>query len=512
MPPEFVPSHLYTTAETRELDRLAIEEGGLPGIVLMKRAGRAAWQLLRERWPDARSITVVSGGGNNGGDGYIVAGLAAEQGFAVRLIAAGDPAQLRGDAASARDFAFTAGVVVESFGAPLQGDVIVDALLGTGVKGEVRPHYAALIEAINNSGRPVLALDVPSGLCSDTGRACGSAVRADATLTFIGVKRGLCTAAGIVYRGDLSIADLGVPGWVYERVPAHARRLSLASLLQALPPRPRDAHKGHYGHLLVVGGDHGYGGAVALAAEGALRTGVGLISVATRPEHVAPLLARHAELMVRGVAGGAELEPLLRQASAVVVGPGLGQCGWSEQLLHRVLAARKPTLIDADGLNLLARSGCGLPERIEGIPLVITPHPGEAARLLECTIEEVQMDRFASALRLSQRYKAEALLKGAGSVMASVDQPVVDLCSYGNPGMASGGMGDVLSGIVGALLAQGLLPSTALRLGVCLHGAAADIAAGQHGEAGLVAADLMTPLRQLINRREQSVEVSPWKR
>ena len=507
MPAEFAPSSLYTAAETRELDRLAIEEGGLPGIVLMKRAGRAVWQWLRQRWPDARTVTVVCGGGNNGGDGYIVAGLAAQQGFQVRLIAATEPARLRDDAARARDFAFAAGVVAEPADSPLEADVIVDALLGTGVSGDVRSGHAALIEAMNASGRPVLALDVPSGLCSDTGQVCGVAVRAQATLTFIGVKRGLYTAAGPVYRGDLVFAGLGVPEWVYGRVGGQVRRLGLADMLHALPPRARDAHKGHYGHVLVVGGERGYGGAVALAAEGALRTGAGLISVATRPDHVAALLARHPELMVRGISSGAELVPLLENASAVVVGPGLGQSGWSEQLLQRVLAARKPTLIDADGLNLIARLGW---RPAHDIPLVLTPHPGEAARLLDCTVREVQKDRFASAIQLSQRYQAEALLKGVGSIMASADHSSVDLCSYGNPGMASGGMGDVLSGIIGALLAQGLQTATALRLGVCLHAAAADQAARQHGEAGLAATDLMIPLRQLINRRSRAVEVSPW--
>lgn len=507
MPAEFAPSSLFTAAETRELDRLAIEEGGLPGIVLMKRAGRAAWQLLRQRWPEARTVAVVCGGGNNGGDGYIVAGLAAEQGFQVRLVAAVDPARLRGDAARARDFAVAAGVSPEPVGRALEADVVVDALLGTGVKGEVRAAQAALIDAMNASGRPVLALDLPSGLCSDTGRACGVAVRAQATMTFIGVKRGLCTAAGPAHRGDLFFAGLGVPPWVYERVGGEVQRLALADLLSALPPRPRDAHKGRYGHVLVVGGERGYGGAVALAAEGVLRTGAGLTSVATRPEHVGALLARHPELMVRGIDKGAELELLLESASAVVVGPGLGQSGWSEQLLQRVLAARKPTLIDADGLNIMARLGW---QPAPDVPLVLTPHPGEAARLLGCTVAEVQQDRFASAIQLSQRYQAEVLLKGAGSVMASSEQTGVDLCSYGNPGMASGGMGDVLSGIIGALLAQGLEAGTALRLGVCLHAASGDLAAREHGETGLVATDLMTPLRQLINRRSQPVEVSPW--
>lgn len=509
MPAEYAPLKLHTAAETRELDRLAIEEGGIPGIVLMKRAGRAAWELLCERWPQARSITVLCGGGNNGGDGYVIAGIAAQQGRIVRLIAAVDPARLEGDAALARDFAFAAGVAAEPPTAPVNGDVIVDALLGTGVKGEVRSDYVPIIEAINASGIPVLAVDIPSGLCGDTGRICGAAVRARVTVTFIGLKRGLFTAAGPICRGELVFAGLDVPGWVYERVPGQVRHLSLSALLEHLPPRPRDAHKGRYGHVLVVGGELGYGGAVAMAAEAALRTGAGLVSVATRSVHVPSLLARHPELMARAVANGAELEPLLEKATVVVVGPGLGQSGWSEQLFQRALACGKPLLIDADGLNLLAQQRW---RPAQGTPLIITPHPGEAARLLGESTADIQADRFAAVLQLSDRYQAETLLKGAGSLMAGAVGGPVDLCSYGNPGMASGGMGDVLSGVIGALLAQGLEAGAALRLGVCLHAAAADLAVQDDGEAGLVATDLLAPLRRLINRRAHAVEASPWRR
>lgn len=509
MPAECAPLILHTAAETRELDRLAIEEGAIPGIVLMKRAGRAAWEQLSRRWPRARSITVVCGGGSNGGDGYIIAGLAAQQGYAVRLIAAVDPAQLKGDAALARDFSFAAGVVAEPPSAPLHGDVIVDALLGTGLKGEVRPAYVSLIEAVNNSHAAVLAVDIPSGLCSDTGRICGAAIRADMTVTFIGLKRGLFTAAGPACRGELTFAGLKVPDWIYERVPGRVRRLSLNTLIQYLPRRPRDAHKGHYGHVLVVGGELGYGGAVAMAAEAAMRTGAGLVSVATRSVHVSSLLARHPELMVRAVANGAELEPLLERVSVVVLGPGLGQSGWSEQLFQRALASGKPLLIDADGLNLLAQQRWK-PSR--SVPLILTPHPGEAARLLGETTADIQADRFAAILQLSDRYQADVLLKGAGSLIAAAAGGPIDLCSYGNPGMASGGMGDVLSGVIGALLAQGLEADVALRLGVCLHAAAADLAVEQDGEAGLVATELLAPLRRLINRRAEAVELSPWQR
>ncbi len=507
MPAASAPRHLHTAAETRELDRLAIADAGISGIVLMKRAGRAAWDWLRCRWPDARSLTVYCGGGNNGGDGYIIAGLAAQQGWQVALFALADPASLAGDAALARDFAIAAGVAPSREVAEPREGVVVDALLGTGISGDVRPAYADAIARINRSGLPVLAVDIPSGLCSDTGRSCGAVVEAAATISFIGLKRGLFTTRGPAVCGEVVFAGLGVPPEILERVRARVHRLDIREALQALPPRRRDAHKGQFGHLLVVGGELGFGGAVAMAAEAALRVGTGLVSVATRAVHVPSILARRPELMVRGVASGAELEPMLATASAVVVGPGLGQSGWSEQLFQRVLASRKPLLIDADGLNLLARHRWQ-PE--PGGPLVITPHPGEAARLLGESTADIQADRFAAVLQLSDRYQAEALLKGAGSLVAGVDGGPVGLCTYGNPGMASGGMGDVLSGVVGGLLAQGVAARDALRLGVCLHGAAGDLAVSEAGEAGMAATDLLDPLRRLLNHRVQARERSPW--
>ncbi|MCC5887846.1 MAG: NAD(P)H-hydrate dehydratase [Gammaproteobacteria bacterium] len=485
---------LYSAAENRELDRRAIEDEGIAGIVLMRRAGAAAFALLRSRWPEARTLTVFCGRGNNAGDGYVVAGLASSRALEVQLLQVTDAADLTGDAARARDWAVEQGVVIETFtpDVTLRGEVLVDALLGTGLKGSVRPAFAAAVETINGAGLPVLALDVPSGLAADTGSVLGCAVRATATITFIGVKRGLLTGDGPDHAGDLEFSDLDLPDTVYSgpAAPEGIRLLTLGGDDLTLPPRLRNAHKGRFGHVLIVGGDDGMGGAVALAAEAALRCGAGLVSAATREPHLAAILARTPEVMVRPVATRDALLPMLARATVVVIGPGLGQAPWAESLFDAVLESKLPLVVDADGLNLLAE------RPVSRDNWVLTPHPGEAARLLATTTTAVSADRFAAASALQARYGGTVVLKGAGSLVVGDDE--LGLSPYGNPGMASGGMGDVLSGVIGALLAQGLPPMRATSLAVCLHGAAGDGAAAS-GAVGLAASDLAPHLRRLLD-------------
>ena len=485
---------LYTAAQTRALDHCAIHEHAIPGITLMARAAQTSFRYLLESWPTVERLQVLCGTGNNGGDGFLVADLAHKRGIDVTVLQVGDPGKISGDAHLAREQAIDNGVPFVSFaGAPLESaGVVVDALLGTGLGGDVRGDYVAAIRAINDSGAAVLAVDIPSGLCSDTGRILGCAVRADLTVTFIGLKRGLFTLDASDHVGVLQFADLGVPLGVYDAVPSECSRLELEFLLDRLPPRPAGAHKGLYGNVLVVGGDFGMAGAAAMAAEAALRCGAGLVRVATRPEHVAALVARVPEVMPTGISSGEDFEPLLAASDVLVVGPGLGQSPWSEHLLQRSLLSGKPIVLDADALNLVASHKAEL--TADGVRL-ITPHPGEAGRLLGCATAEVQQDRFAAASALAQRYRAVTVLKGSGSIIAGEDEQL--LSDYGNPGMASGGMGDVLSGVLGALLAQKLPALEAAALGVCLHGAAADIAA-EDGMRGLAATDLIPVMRGLL--------------
>jgi len=487
--------NLYTTAQTRVLDQAAIEGCGIPGITLMARAAAASFELMLDLWPEVASVEVLCGTGNNGGDGYLVADLAHKRGIAVRVYQLGDTDKIKGDAKLAREQALANGVEEQVYtpGCLEAEGVIVDAMLGTGLGGEVREAYAAAIAEVNASGAPVLAVDIPSGLCSDTGRVLGAAVIADVTVSFIGLKRGLFTLEAPDYTGAIQFTDLGVPAEAYEQVESSSARLELEPLLARLPERRAGDHKGSFGTVLVVGGDYGMAGAAAMAAEAALRCGAGLVRAATRPEHVSALVARTPEVMARGVVSGQELELMIEGADVLVVGPGLGQSPWSEQLLQVASASGKPLVLDADGLNLLVKGEIVADRRRDN--WVLTPHPGEAARLLGVTTVEVQNDRFAAASQLQQTYGGVVILKGNGTLVAAGDQ--LYLCDYGNPGMASGGMGDVLSGIIGGLLAQGLSSEEAAALGVCLHGAAADTAAEQ-GQRGLLATDLFAPMRAML--------------
>ncbi len=488
---------LFTAHQTRALDQCAITDHGVPGIALMKRAGAATLAEIQRRWPAARSLTVLCGSGNNGGDGYIVAALARQRGLAARVVALSDPEQLRGDAARARQFAGSAGVPVSDWrdNTALDGEVLVDALLGTGLTRPVDDDFAAAIAMLNAASAPVVAVDIPSGLHADTGAELGAAVRADVTVTFIGRKLGLHTGRGPACSGTVVFSDLAVPAAIYQEVPPAAELLDLAALAPLLPRRPRDAHKGQFGHVMVIGGDRGFGGAALMAAEAAARAGAGLVSVATHPEHASAFLARRPELMVKGVPSGQELEPLLAAPTVLVVGPGLGRSPWAEQMLQQALSTALPMVLDADALNLIASGRFDVPR--DHARWVLTPHPGEAARLLGVENHAVQSQRPDACRRLQQQFGGAVLLKGAGTLIAGPESPLW-VCPYGNPGMASGGMGDVLSGVIGALLAQGLSPTVAAGLGACLHGRAADQAAAD-GEIGLLATDLLPQIRRLIN-------------
>jgi len=486
---------LYTAAQVRALDRAAIVSLGISGHVLMQRAAAAAWRGLRARWPLARRLVVVCGSGNNGGDGYLLAASAREAGLDARVIAPVAPRNA-GDAVRARlEWLAMGGAILDPNSEFPEADVYVDALFGTGLTRPVDGSARALIDALNASGRPVLALDVPSGIDADSGNALGAAVRATATISFVAHKRGLWTGPALNHRGELTLDALGLPDSLFRSAQPDARLLDMGRMSEWLPPRALDAHKGDFGHVLAIGGELGTAGAIRLCGEAALRVGSGLVSVATRAENVVALNAARPELMAHGVRDAAGLLPLLQRASVLALGPGLGQSDWSRALWQAALAAGKPTVLDADGLNLIARKPAQLPAHT-----VLTPHPGEAARLLGCDIAQIGNDRFAAARELARRYHAVVVLKGAGTVLAHPEGEVA-VCPWGNPGMASGGMGDVLTGTIAGLLAQGLNAWRAARFGVGLHAQAGDAAASMGGPAGMVAADLFPQLRQLRNAR-----------
>lgn len=485
--------NLYETNAIRALESKVIDSKEDSSPALMQRAGLAAFELLQEKWPTAQKIAVCCGKGNNGGDGYVVARLAKQAGLDVSLYVIEPPgSDTAKQVASAAEEAGLVPAEFENRGI-LAADVIVDALLGSGLKGDVNPTYESVIMAINAAKTPVLAIDIPSGLDGDTGSVQGCAVQADYTITFIALKQGLFTHKGPAYCGQVSVNNLGIPTDYLDQAPATAKLLSNAFLTELLPRRNRDSHKGLYGHTLVIGGDYGMGGAVRMAAEAAMRVGSGLVSVATRPEHVSVVSGSRPEIMCHQMSQPEDLDFLLDRASVVVIGPGLGKTDWAKGLLERVLSTSDlPKIIDADGLNLLSAA----PEHADN--WILTPHPGEAARLLGVTCQSIQDDRFASAHALQNKYGGTVVLKGAGTVVQS-NNTLPRICPAGNPGMASGGMGDILSGIIGGLLAQGLNLAAAAEAGVLVHSMAADEAARQGGERGLLATDLLAHLRNLVN-------------
>ncbi len=488
-----LPHALYRAEQVRALDRTAIEVHGIPGIELMQRAGAEAYRLLREYWPDARTISVLAGAGNNGGDGYVVARLARADGLSVRVLQLGDPARLQGDAATSLEDYLAAGGTAEPYSALPSGvDLIVDALLGTGLERPVEGRWADAIEAVNAQRAPVLAIDIPSGLNANTGRVMGVAVHAQRTISFIGLKQGMFTGAGPDCCGSIHFSALGIPARVYGSEILSARRIDWAQQSQSLGPRPRGAHKGLFGHVLIVGGAPGMSGAARLAGEAALRAGAGLVTIATHTSHGPLLNLTRPELMVAGVGDAAGLEPLIERADVIGVGPGLGRGEWGRGLWEHLQQTARPLVVDADALNLLA-------ERPRpGGHWVLTPHPGEAARLLGVSAEEVEADRFRSAWELQRRFGGVAVLKGAGTLVHGGSGRPPAVCSDGNPGMATAGSGDVLTGVIAALLAQGLAAEEAACAAVCLHAAAGDRAA-LGGEKGLIAGDLVAALRGVAN-------------
>ncbi|MBD9479943.1 NAD(P)H-hydrate dehydratase [Pseudoxanthomonas sp. PXM02] len=483
---------LYSTHAARALDARATQALGGDPYVLMQRAGLSAWQQVLLHWPEAHRIVVVCGPGSNGGDGYVLARHAHRAGRHVEVVHL--PVHVPGNPVAQRACTeyVAGGGQVTLFGDVLpRADIVVDALFGIGLSRAPETDVRALIDAINAQAAPVFSLDVPSGVDADRGCAPGVAVLATRTLQFIARHAGLYTGDALEYTGVLAMEYLDVPADAFDGAVTSGVLLDHDALARWLLPRRRNTHKGESGHVLCIGGDEGGGGAIALCAEAALRAGAGLVSVATRPSHVPALLARRPEAMVRAVESTDELTPLLERARVVALGPGMGQGEWGSALFRCAMRSGKPKVLDADALNLLAMS----PQALEDA--ILTPHPGEAARLLDCTTADVQQDRFSAARAIAQRYACAVVLKGAGTVVAAPGE-VARVLDAGNPGMAVGGMGDVLTGVIAALRAQGLSAFDAASAGALLHSLAGDAAAWD-GQRGLLPSDLFAHLRRLAN-------------
>ena len=492
MPPTLA---LYDTNAARTLDARATAELGGDGFELMRRAGRAAWHCALRHWPQAQRIVVVCGPGNNGGDGYVFARLALEAGRNVRVVRLAEHTPTTPSAVRARDEFRERNGRTEAFVDALPpADLLVDALFGIGLARAPDGAARTLIDAMNTHPAPCLSLDVPSGVDVDRGAMPGVAVAATRTLEFIVPKQGLRTGGAIDLAGRMELAELQLQPSTFEGVQPTAALLLPEAVRNALRPRRRDSHKGLSGRVLCMGGDHGSGGAILLCAEAAMRSGAGLVDVATREEHLPALLARRPEAMGRAVERSEDLAVQIDAATVLAVGPGLGQGLWGRVLLGAALASGKPLVLDADALNLIAtREDTHLPS-----DCVLTPHPGEAARLLRATIGDVLADRFTAAQTLADRHQCVVVLKGAGAIVAAPNRrPAV--IGAGNPGMAVAGMGDLLTGVIAALRAQGLPAFDAACVGALLHGAAGDEAARDGGERGMLPTDLLPRLRRLSN-------------
>jgi NAD(P)H-hydrate epimerase len=491
-----LPISIHSIFQIRAIEA-AVIESGIDAYTLMCRAGQAAFEILRQKWPTARRILVVCGFGNNAGDGYVLAQLAADAGLSVTVVSLVSTEFLRGAAQQAWQAYRKAGGDAQAWDArfPEDADVVVDAILGTGLSRPIDDELQHVINAINSSALPVLSLDVPSGLHAETGQVMGAAIHATHTMSFIGLKTGLYLGEGPDYVGELSLDELSIPSSIFQAAGKIAIRIDESRVKRLLLPRKRTAHKGQFGHVLIIGSGLGMPGAARLAGEACLRVGAGLVTVATRPEYVSSVVAGCPELMVRGALNPNDLSSLFDEVDVIAIGPGLGQDIWAQNLFAAVLATHKPLIVDADALNLLANH----PQPRDH--WVLTPHPGEAARLLGSNTVSIQAARLQSVKNLADRYGGVVVLKGAGTWVATANElPAV--CDRGNPGMAAPGMGDVLTGIIAGIVAQHSDIKSSLWQSACagvyVHALAGDHVARQ-GERGMRASDLIEQLRYWVN-------------
>ncbi|MBM7343249.1 bifunctional ADP-dependent NAD(P)H-hydrate dehydratase/NAD(P)H-hydrate epimerase [Pantoea coffeiphila] len=487
-----LPYSVWPVEAIAQLEREGADALGITLFELMQRAGEAAFDRIRTLWPDSQHWLILCGHGNNGGDGFVIARLAKAAGLTVTLIAVEGRHALPDEAQQARAAWLAAGGVVHdpAIDWPDDLDVIVDALLGTGMNRAPAAPYDRLIEQANRYPAPIFSIDVPSGLVAANGTTPGVAIEATFTLTFIAFKPGLLTGKARDHVGQLDYHSLALDPWLITQQ-APIARYDAGYLSHWLKPRRATSHKGDHGRLLLIGGDHGTAGAIRMAAEAALRAGSGLVRVLTHIDNVAPLLTARPELMVQELTASA-LDDGLEWADFIVIGPGMGQGAWGKKALKKVENSHKPMLWDADALNLLAIS----PDKRQN--RIITPHPGEAARLLNVKVSEIESDRLLAVRRLVKRYGGVVVLKGAGTLVAE-ESGKLAIADVGNAGMASGGMGDVLSGIIGSLAGQKSSLYDAACAGCVAHGAAADAVAARYGTRGMLATDLFSVLYLFVN-------------
>ena len=499
---------LYSASETRKIDNLAIKEKEISGYSLMQTAAEFSLDVILREFNPVEELIIFCSKGKNSGDGLLLGSFAKEFGLEVTVVMSNNPNELKG--VSKKAFAEMKESKVKTVSNKSieklkvsDKAVIVDALIGTGLKGNLRKNIKDSILALNKLGvkLPVLSLDIPSGVNPDTGNVDDICVYADITATFVAQKKGCFTSIGKKASGEVIYSDLEIPKRIFAKVASKSNVIDYEDSISRVVYREQDAHKGNFGHVLVIGGDKGLGGAGLLSSRAAVYSGAGLTSLVTRPEHVIASLVSCPEVMVKGVDSGQDLEEHLVKPNVIAIGPGLGQSAWSEQMVQRVFwEAEKrdiSVIMDADALNLLTtlKLSSNLPKK-----LILTPHPGEASRLLNTTVTEIESDRFSAAAKIQKKFNATVVLKGSGTIICNQSSGTQKwgICGSGNPGMATGGMGDVLTGIIAGILAQGLTLKDAAEAGVDLHAKAADQASLEFGEAGLTSSDIINELRYLL--------------
>ncbi|MCV2886599.1 NAD(P)H-hydrate dehydratase [Aestuariibacter sp. AA17] len=490
---------IYVAGTVRDKESVAAKRAGVSMWTLMERAGTSAYRALRNRWPEMTRIVVFVGTGNNGGDGYVLATQARQDGLTVSVYSIEPSQPLKGDALTAREMYEKEGGSVNpcsDYQDESDEHVIVDALLGTGLSGELREPYHNVIDKINASAAPVLSVDIPSGMHADTGQNLGTVIQAECTVTFVGIKSGLVTGQGKGYAGELIFDDLGIATPFLEESQPKARWIDFGSY-QPLPKRKVDTHKSHYGRLLCIGGNAEMSGAIRMTAESAMRSGAGMVKVFCHENSTLAVSLGRPEIMVSSSA----LEEQLKWATCIAIGPGLGRDEWAEttmmKTLDHVRRTPKPLVIDADGLYWLSKMRKqSLGAKVTPLT-VITPHAAEAARLLDADVQEVNDQRYLAVEELTRMYHVTSILKGAGTLIH--EQGQMSVCAGGNSGMATAGMGDVLTGVVSAMLAQGMPPYDAACYSVCLHAQAGDNIAKSQGQRGMLATDLISEFVKLVN-------------
>ncbi|HWP90857.1 MAG TPA: NAD(P)H-hydrate dehydratase [Thermodesulfobacteriota bacterium] len=500
---------LATREIVREIDRASIEEYGITGLILMENAGRAVANVLLQEFPQAKRVAIFAGGGNNGGDGFVVARHLIGEGLDVTTYVLSDPKKYKGDAlTNYQSLRKIGGLLVENKGTLSeykQADVIIDAIFGTGLDREVEGFYKEAIEFINRQPVPRVSVDLPSGLDANTGYPLGLSVKADVTVTFVLPKLGLSIYPGIEYAGKVYVVDITTPKFLEKDIPYEL--ITYDTVRKILKPRQPNTHKGTFGHLFVLSGSPGKTGAATLVAEGALRVGTGLVTVGV-PRSLNPILEEKlTEAMTEPLPeakdstfGKESVEAALRimssRKTALAIGPGISTTEDTAHFFYQILGrSTLPTVVDADGITLIAQNLDILKDL--KAPIILTPHPGEMSRLIGKTTEDIQKDRIGVARDFSSMYNVFTVLKGARTVVSTPDGRVF-INPTGNPGMASGGMGDVLTGIIGGFLAQGYSPEYACILGVFSHGLAGDLAADKRGQAGIIAGDVADSLPQTL--------------